>query len=266
MGRRNRLEQGSIAKTFGVVVVGLIVAGLVGVVGYLLSEINRGRYRLASDEGTLIVQRGAYLPMGFMAFEPQAEDLIRCYSPLPIPKGSSVNTAEVFDDRSDLDRALFAVLAGWSRSLIESPEEEDFKLAMAYVERAELLPGLSEEQRVELKLLRADTSFANGRRILNDVANQLTKARASFEMAVELGTSTAAEAEGWIAEIDRRLRALNAPPPRNEDAPLEPPSGSGLEPGSDSPGVNAPGAKPPAQNVPKKDTESEEDNQPNWRL
>lgn len=274
MDRPKPAERGSIAKTFGIVVIGLIVAALLGAVGYLLSEINRGRYRLAADDGTLVVQRGAYLPMGFIAFEPNAEDLIRSYAPMPIPKGQRISTTEVFDDRADLDRALFAVLAGWSRALIESSEDDDFELAMTYVERAELLPGLSEEQRVELKQLRADTAFANGRRILEDVANQLIQARASFEMAVELGTSTPEDARRWITEIDRRLQALGAASSADNDLPVARPSlrppqpdspGAG-EPGAPSPSIGSPKAQPPGEGVSKKDTESEEDNQPNWRL
>lgn len=280
----DRHEAGSIARTFGLVLVGLVVAALIGVVLYLLSEINRGRYRLAENEKhELIVQRGAYLPMGFTQFQPEAKDLEECYAPVPIPEGQGVNTAEVFEDRADLDRALFAVLAGWCRTLLESPAEEDFELARSYVARAELLPGLSEEQRLELRSLRADTAYRNGRRILRGVNEQLDAARRSFEQALRLGTTRPEDARRWIVEIERRLDALGAPPPERLPAPdrhsledrdrapgesEDPDEFDGERANSDdsdelplmAPEGDVGGA------VPKKDKESDDPYQPKWRL
>ncbi len=280
----DRREAGSIARTFGLVLVGLVVAALIGVVLYLLSEINRGRYRLSENEKhELVVQRGAYLPMGFTQLHPEAKDLEKCYAPVPIPEGQGVNTAEVYEDRADLDRALFGVLAGWSRALLESPEDEDFELALSYVERAELLPGLSEEQRVELRSLRADTAYRNGRRILRGVNEQLTEAARSFEQALRLGTSRPEDAQRWIVEIERRLDALGAPPPRRLPAPdrdslersarepYDPEEPGEFDRDRQNPGdpedlpLTAPEAEG-GEDVPKKDKESDDTYQPKWRL
>ncbi|MEO0814553.1 MAG: hypothetical protein AAFY60_16960, partial [Myxococcota bacterium] len=277
-----RRESGSIARTFGLVLLGLVVAALIGVVLYLLSEINRGRYRLAeNDRHELVVQRGAYLPVGYTQFKPQAEDLERCYAPVAIPKGQGVNTDEIFGDRADLDRALFGVLAGWSRNLLESPEDEDFELALNYVERAELLPGLSEEQRVELRSLRADTAYRNGRRILRSVNEQLSAAMRSFEDAIRLGTSRPQDARRWISEIERRIDALGPAPSRRPPAPdrntiegelrpappvPEDPSAAPNGAPDDALPLADPRGAPEGQAVPKKDTESDDPYQPRWRL
>ena len=209
---------------------GLVVAGLVAAVGYLLSEINRGRYRLAVEGEELIVQRGAYLPIGFTRFEPESEDLQRSYAPLELPDARPVSTAEVYDDRADLDRALFAILAGWSRELLESDAADDFELAMSYVARAELLPGLSEEQRFEMRALRADTAFQNGRRILSQVEEQLDAALDSFGLALELGTTRQAAARRWMAEIRRRLELHRAGRDRVDDLDREDGASEEVEP------------------------------------
>ncbi|MEM6732037.1 MAG: hypothetical protein AAF658_10810 [Myxococcota bacterium] len=280
-----RRESGAIARVFGLVVVALVVAGLLGVVAYLLSEINRGKYRLAANEkNELVIQRGIYLPMGFAHFEPEAKDLEECYAPLPIPTGQTVATSEVYEDRADLDRALFAVLAGWSRTLLESPDDESFELALNYVARAELLPGLSEEQRIELRQLRADTAYRNGRRILSSVVDQLRDAVGNFEDALRLGTSRPEDARRWIDEIERRMAAIGVldsekrpsdsrasereprepswSTRRDDEEPARSPNGDD-EPSGDS--LDLPLEKP-KDDVSKKDKESAEEDKLNWRL
>jgi hypothetical protein len=85
-------------------------------------------------------------------------------------------------------------------------------------------PGLSEEQRGELKILRAELAMRRGKRGLAEAASVLERARAAFEAVIALGTPRANEAEHWRAEIDKRLetmrelaKAVTAP-----SRPLEP--------------------------------------------
>lgn len=245
-------ESGSIGRFFAYLLLGVVIVALLGAVGFLLSEINHGRYRLNELNDQLIIERGAFLPVGFVAFKPKTEDLQAAYAPLPIPKGKAVPSHEVFDDRADLDRALFAILAGWSRELLESREEADFQLGLAFVQRAESLPGLSEEQRVELRALRADVAFRNGKRIIASVPDQLNQALGQFEMALELGTRDSLEARRWIRDIQRRLRtykrALDTTPepepgaPGTPTLPLESPSDAPTNPTPQS--APNPDAKP----------------------
>ncbi|MBI5509643.1 MAG: hypothetical protein HY903_12895 [Deltaproteobacteria bacterium] len=225
----------SSGKAAGAVLVAIIVVALGGAVTYLLAEINSHRYRLTTEGQTLVVERGRHLPWGFEPFTPEAAELAAAYAPIPIPAGETLSPTEVYDDRVDVDRALFALFAGWTRARLKSIAPGDFELAAGYVRRSEILPGLSEQQRVELKRLRADVAYGNGRRIVNEIGTRLQQALAEFKLARELGPTEAADAARWAAEIERRLNdyrdvsptsTFQPPPPRPPlpaEAPETPP-------------------------------------------
>jgi hypothetical protein len=219
----------------------ILILGLAGAVLYLLSDINHRRYRLAVHESTLVVERGRMAPFGFKRFEPKAADLQAGYAPIPVPPGESVGKSEIFEDRADIDRALFSMLAGWAREHLDSNEPGDFELGASYVRRCEALPGLSEEQRIELRTLRADLAYRSGRRILGDIVTQLEKARDEFQNARELGTSRPRDVDKWIADVERRIRDYEESYGA-ADAPAEP----GLTP-PEAPSQNVPPEEPPAE-------------------
>jgi hypothetical protein len=203
------------ARTGGrkVVVTLLVLAmlGLAVVVGFLLSQLNHRRYQVAVVGTELRVQRGRTFPVGFATFEPEAADLKEAYAPIPIPEGASAPVGEVVEDRADIDRALFAVLAGWARERLDAKADADFVLASTYVRRCELLPGLSEDQRRELRALRANLAFRRGKRIVDNVVNQLHEALAEFKTAKSLGGPQLREIDAWIASVEARLSEVEAP-------------------------------------------------------
>lgn len=251
-------ERGGFLRSFGFVVVTLIALGLAAVVGYLLSEINHRRYRLAAHEGQLVVERGRMLPFGFEPFVPASSDLRAAYAPVALPTGETFGHSEVFEDRADVDRALFAVLAGWVRERLQGSDPEGFTLATELVRRCELLPSLSEEQRAELRTLRADLAFRHGRQLLTDIAAQLGKALEEFKLALQLGTSRQGEARQWIDELERRIleyRELS----RSRAAPLP-----GVPP-EPSP-VPAPKLDEPAAREPPAGESPSPREPPKWRL
>ncbi len=225
--------------------VGLVIFGLLSAVFYLASDINRRRFRLIAVAGNLVVEQGRMLPVGFTAMAVEADDLKAAYAPIRLPPGEASVTAEVFDDRADVDRALFALLAGWARQRFDANEPGSYELAQTYVRRGELLPGLSEEQRLELRTMRADLAYMNGRRLLGEVKEQLAQALASFKQAQELGTTRGKDVERWITDVERRIGQFEQAV--EEPAQAAPPS----------PPVAAPGEATP---LPK----GEE--QPKWRL
>jgi len=190
----------------------LLVMTLGVAVLYLLSDINSRRYRIGSDGTSLVIERGRKLPWGFRAFEPPTPELTAAYAPIPMPPGDAFTKTEIFDDRADVDRALFSLFAGWARDRLNSTTPGDFDLAASYVRRSQLLPSLSEEQRLELRRLRADVAYHNGRRMLDEIADRLQKALAELRLAKELGASRPSEVEQSIAEVERRLRDFNASP------------------------------------------------------
>jgi hypothetical protein len=245
-------ERGGAGRSFVVLLVVLVILGLAGAVVYLLSDINHRRYRLAVHEGTLVVERGRMAPAGFKRFEPEVADLQAGYAPIPVPPGISVGRTEIFEDRADIDRALFSMLASWARERLTSTKPGDFELAAGYVSRCESLPGLSEEQRIELRTLRADLAFRSGRRILGDIVTQLEKARTDFQTAKELGTSRPRDVDQWIADVERRMRDYRESYGKGGEA--REPTGEPASPEAQSP---LPTEEPPAAG----DSES-----PKWRL
>ncbi|OGQ88255.1 MAG: hypothetical protein A2289_22835 [Deltaproteobacteria bacterium RIFOXYA12_FULL_58_15] len=246
-------EAGSAGRAFVVVLLVLAVLTLATAVVYLLSDLNHRNYRIATHESNLVIEQGRFFPVGFKRFEPSTDDLKASYAPIPLPPNVSIGRTEVFNDRADLDRAVFVLLASWARERLDSREPGDFELATSYISRCELLPGLSEEQRIEMKTLRADLAFKNGRRILGEVVNQLKKALGEFETAYKLGTSRPQDVDQWIADVQRRIRdyqnaGVSIAQP---EAPPEP----GLETPPDTPNVEQP--------VTPQDDDT---NPPKWRL
>jgi hypothetical protein len=210
----------------------LLVFGLGAAVVYLASEINHRRYRLIVADDHLVVERGRRLPLGFEPYEPDAEALKQAYSALPIAPGAKITSGEVYDDRTDLDRALFALLAGWARDGLQG-DSEAMKRSLTYAERAALLPGLSEEQRKELTALRADLAYAHARQLMSQAVDQLEAAKSELDSAVKLGSRRAQDAAQWLSVLEGRLPAIRplgdlraalppaSPPPSNSNE--EPP-------------------------------------------
>lgn len=223
MRRVRRAEAGGFLTGL---LVTLVILGLAGVVAYLLSDINARRYRLHVVHNELVVEKGRFFPVGFQPFVPNIQALANAYAPLPLPEGERVVSVEMYDDRADLDRALFSLLAGWARKGLDSKNGEDLERATAYIERCELLPGLSEQQRIDLKTLRADLAYKHGRSMIDQMDELLVRALQELELAQRLGTSRPTDAERWVAELQRRLHARGY---GHGDAPFGP---AGLPPGS----------------------------------
>lgn len=248
MGIARRASVGGVLNVFLLVV---LVVVLGGAVFYLLSDLNARRYRISTREGVLFIERGHFMPYGYGAFEPEARDLQNVYAPITLPPGESAPTSGAFDDRADVDRALFSMLAGWTRERLDTRNPADFDLAVTYIARAELLPGISEEQRHELRRLRADVAYRQARLLVADVDERLDRARQQLRLAIELGTSYAAEAQQWIAELDQRAQRCDglprelAPDPTDPVAPPQTAPGSGIPPRSQLPPAQAPENPPP---------------------
>jgi hypothetical protein len=183
--------------------VALVVLGLGSVVGYLASEINHRHYRLVSTDGWLVVERGRFLPMGFEPYKPDAEALRDAYAPVPLPPSGGLTPSEVYGERGDLDRAIFTLLSGWARNRIMSTNEKALDLASTYLERAELLPALAEEQRNELHRLRGELAYHEALTRLASVGKTLQQAREQLQLAAKLGAADPREVDGLAAEVDR---------------------------------------------------------------
>jgi hypothetical protein len=198
-------ERGGVKRFFSTLLSVVLILGLAAAVVYLVSDINRRHYRLVVQNGLLLVERGLFFPTGFGPYIPETDALREAYAPVPVPPNEVLASSAPLEDRADVDRTLFSLLSGWARSRMEATDIPTLELAASYVKRLEILPGLSEEQRLELRTLRANLAYRNGRRLMDGVVEQLQKAKAALQLAVELGTAHAEEARAAQAEVDRRL-------------------------------------------------------------
>lgn len=195
-------------KSLGTWLMVLLMIGLTGAVLYLLSDINRRTYRLAQVGQQMVVQKGKFFPTGFEAYTPSEERLLNAYSPVTVPTDSLVPGGQVFEDRTDLDRALFAILAGWAREHLGSDDVTLSSQAAQYIERCIQLPGVSEEQRKDIAILRADLSYRQGQSLLAGIVQQLEAAALQFKQAIEEGTSFQNEAAESLMQVQTRIDAL----------------------------------------------------------
>ncbi len=199
--------EGGFVQTIKRSLIALVILFILGAFGYLASDINHRHYRLISRDGLIQVERGRFLPAGYKIFKPETSDLKAAYAPIPTPPLEKTPVEMVFDERTELDRALFGILAGWARKLFDSEKSSDLDLAVSYIRRIEYLPGISEEQRLELKTLRGDMAYQNGLRIIRDMSRQLQKARDEFKAAILFGTSRPTDAQEWINDLEQRLKS-----------------------------------------------------------
>jgi len=210
----NHREAGGIGRIFATLMAVILIIALAGAVGYLLSDINHRRYRLHAAAGRLLIERGRFLPFGFEPFVPKAATLAEAYAPVTLPAHKKDNppAPEIFDDRADVDRALFAMLAGWARQGMALNDGAALRSAASYIERSQLLPGLSEQQRVDLKTLRADLAYRTGKTLLTEMVDTLRQAYREFELSERLGPSRPTDAQGWMQDIEEKIQSYGGQP------------------------------------------------------
>ena len=195
-------------KSLGTWMMLLVMVGLIGAVLYLLSDLNRRTYRLAQVGQTMVVQKGKFMPTGFETYQPDESRLREAYAPISLPAGEKVPGGQHFEDRTDLDRAMFSILAAWAREQLGSDDLTISSQAADYIQRCVLLPGVSEEQRRDIAVLRADLSFRKGQNLLTGIVNQLEAAATQFKEAIEQGTSFQGEAQASLAQVQARIKVL----------------------------------------------------------
>lgn len=195
-------------KSLGTWVMLLVMIGLAAAVVYLLSDLNRRTYRLAQVGQTMVVQKGKFMPTGFENYQPDESRLREAYAPIALPSGEQVPGGQLFEDRTDLDRAMFSILAAWARQQLGSEDLTVSSQAADYIQRCILLPGVSEEQRRDIAVLRADLSFRKGQNLLTGIVNQLEAAATKFKEAIEQGTSFKGEAQKSLAQVQARIKVL----------------------------------------------------------
>jgi hypothetical protein len=179
----------------------LVVAGLLAVAGYLQVERNHRTYFTATHDGALVISKGSYFLWGARPYVPDDPPSAEAYAPIPIPAGAPPVPDERFDEREDLDRFLFELLAGWAEPRIRTAEPERMKEGFLYVERATRLTGLSGTQSKKLRELRAEVAFFEARDRIEQASVLLEEAREKLRLASD-GSAHAREAAVLLEQLE----------------------------------------------------------------
>ncbi len=188
----------------------LIVLALLAAVTYLAGTINHNRYRLVQQDEQVMVERGTMLPFGFARFEPQNLALQAAYAPVPLPEGVVLQAEEVYTERGDLDRAIFALLSAWAQSRLTVGGEQNLEMASLYLERALLLPALSEDLRTELRRLRGQVAWRAALTRIEGIGVAINKARSELQLALQSGVAEASLVSGLLEGL-LQIEAEQAP-------------------------------------------------------
>ena len=175
----------------------LLILALVASLFYLLAERNRRFYFLSAEGDQLVVSRGTWLPSWKAPYEPEDPLMAKAYAPIDIPEGEVVPQRR-FDERQDLDQALFEVLIEWAQVRILADEPESLSAGTDYLERAALLPGISGEQFTRIRALRAEVAFSEGRTRLVEALSILDTVNERLALAASGRTARARRAQGLL--------------------------------------------------------------------
>jgi hypothetical protein len=218
-------------SAFTRLLVTLLILGLGGAVVFLLSQLNARTFTLAQDSGHLVVMKGRMLPGGAVPYRPGDARLADAYAPIPI-EGRDVSALleQKFTEREELDRALFPLLESLARPRMQSDEPAQLDKGLYYLRRAELLSGLTEEQRRTLETMKADMAFHQARQKLEEARRDVTEALGQLELAAESRNRNTQRANQLLTTVgpaaralEKALRAVDAPPEARQEEPQQAP-------------------------------------------
>jgi hypothetical protein len=225
-------------SAFTRLLVTVLILGLGGAVAFLLSQLNARTFTLAQENGQLVVMKGRMLPTGAAPYRPGDARLADAYAPLPVEgRDVSALVEQRFTERDELDRALFPVLEGLARPRVQSDDPAVLEKGLYFLRRAELLSGLTEEQRRTLETMKADVAFFQARQKLEQARRDVTEALTQLKLASESRNRNTQRANQMLTEVGPAAQALEKAL-RAVDASL-------AEPGS-SPAPSGTGTPPPA--------------------
>ena len=79
-------------RAFTRLVVTLVVLGLIGAVGFLLSQLNARTFTLQPQDGKLLVMKGRMLPVGSEPYRPSDPVLAAAYAPIDLLGGTAAGS------------------------------------------------------------------------------------------------------------------------------------------------------------------------------
>jgi hypothetical protein len=212
------------------------ILGLLALVGWLVSERNARTWYLVPADGRVVVMKGYLLPAGRGAFETSDPAVAAAYAPIVPPPGKAVPPERAFDERGQVDQAIYELVAGWAREEIASGDPARLERGLGYLGRAEKLPGLSPAQREDLAALRAESGYQEAIRLLGRAVEELRDAADRLRRTATSRSAHAGDAGRLLRELEPALDQASgalrqadagrpAPPPAPAAAP-EPAKGA----------------------------------------
>lgn len=161
---------------------------LAALILFLLSERNSRLFKLAlSEEGALLVLRGRSLPFGFAPWTPRDLQLAQTYAPFELDEAAraGLDLTRVYAERDALDRALFELHREAIEQRAGSADARTLEEIVRLLRRAERLPGLTDDQKRQLRALQIRTAYFEGRQRLREASALLQKALSKLRLATE---------------------------------------------------------------------------------
>lgn len=188
----------------------LLIVGSAGVAVYALSVTNSKTYSLEVRNGSLVVMKGKLMPTGADAWLPSEPALADAYAPLDLEGNVALTVVgKKFEDRDELDRALFQVLEMLARPRLASDQPKDLEHGLALVRRAEKLHGLTDDQRSTLKKMQSDVAYFLARVRLDDARRQLEEALAQLKLAAESESKNRQQAALMLLAVEPQVKLLS---------------------------------------------------------
>jgi hypothetical protein len=196
-------------RAFTRLVVTLVVLGLIGAVGFLLSQLNARTFTLQQQDGKLLVMKGRMLPMGSEPYRPSEPALAAAYAPFDLLGGTAAGLEGArFEERDAMDRALFQLLEGLARPRLVSDDSAALSQGLVALGRMQKLGGITDEQRKTLRSLESEVAFFQARTRLDQARRDIAEAVSQLRISADSGTRHARAAHRMLAAVEPAATAL----------------------------------------------------------
>ena len=239
-------------RAFTRLVVTLVVLGLIGAVGFLLSQLNARTFTLQQQDGKLLVMKGRMLPLGSEPYRPSEPALAAAYAPFDLLGGTAAGLEGAkFEERDAMDRALFQLLEGLARPRLVSDDPAVLNQGLVALGRMQKLGGITDDQRKTLRSLESEVAFFQARTRLDQARRDIADAVTQLRISADSGTRHARAAHRMLAAVEPAAATLEEALRRavytlDSDASdtTAPAVTTGTQPGQAAPGRATPDAGP----------------------
>ncbi|MGO9829100.1 MAG: IF-2 protein [Myxococcaceae bacterium] len=187
----------------------LLVLALAAIVCVLLARDNARTFSLKLEGGKLLVQKGRLLPWGSAPYRPADPSLAEVYAPIDLG-GASIGGAETerYEDRDELDRALFRILEQAARPKLLAEDTQVVASGMGLLHRMAKLQGATDEQRRTLRSLELEVAYDQARLRFEDARRAVADGLSQLRIAADSPTPRARAAHAMLAKVEPAASAL----------------------------------------------------------